>query len=84
MSTCTLCVVCCAPVAEGGHPLWRWAAAVQGCPGDALSFCLMVLLKFSLSPGLCASGPWSGIDEAGKWVAEILQYTAHCLGAVGS
>ena len=40
-----LCVVCCAPV-EGRHPLWRWAAAVQGCPRDALSLCLMVLPKF--------------------------------------
>ena len=63
----TLCAVCGAPVAKGHHFLRRWAAAAGGCPGDALPHCLMVLLKFSLSPGLCASGPWSGIDEASTW-----------------
>ena len=36
-----------------------------GCPGAALPLCLMVLLKFSLDPGLCAPGPWSSFDGAG-------------------
>ena len=36
-----------------------------GLPRDALPLCLMVLPKFSLGPGLGASGPWSGIDEVG-------------------
>ena len=79
-----LCVVCCAPVAEGRHPLWRRAAAVQGCPGDALLLCLMVVPKFSRSPGLCASRPRSGLDEASIWAAEMLLYTATLRRAVGS
>ena len=34
------------------------AATVHGCPGNALPLCLMVLPKFLLGPGLCASGRW--------------------------
>ena len=78
------CVVCCAPVAEGHHSAWRRAAAVLGCLGDVLPLCLMVLLKFSLGPDLCASGPCLGCDEAGTWAAEMLQFTATLRGAVGS
>ena len=51
VSECALCVVCCAPVAEGCQPLWGWAAAVQGCPRDTLPLCMMVRLKFSLGLG---------------------------------
>ena len=84
MSKRALCVVCGAPMAEGHHSLWCRAAAAQGCPGDALLLCLMVLLKFSLGPGLCASRPRSGFDEAGTWAAETLPYTATPCWAVGS
>ena len=57
MSKCAPSVVCCAPVAEGRHPLWCRAASVPGFPGDALPLCLMALLKVSLGPALGASGP---------------------------
>ena len=77
MSNRALCVVCCAPVAEGRVSLWRRAAAVQGCPGDALPLCLTVLPKFSLDPGLCATAPPWGTEEAGTWAAEIPQDTVH-------
>ena len=44
----------------------------------------MVLLKFSLGPGLCTSMPWPGIDGACTWAAEIFQYSATlCHWAVG-
>ena len=65
VSKCTLHVVCCAPVAEGRHPPSCRAGSVQGRPGDGLPLSLVVLRKFSLGLGLCASEPWSGIDEAG-------------------
>ena len=45
-------------------------------PGEALQFYLMPLPNLSLGPGLCASGPWLGVDAAGSWGAEILQYIA--------
>ena len=76
MSKRALCLVCCAPVAEGRHPLWCRAATIPGCPGDVLPLRLMVVPKFSLGPALGASGPWWDIDEAGTWVAETLQHIA--------
>ena len=77
VSKSALCVVCGTPVAEGRLSLRCSVAAV-------LPLHLMVQPKFSLDPGPCASGPWSGIDEAGTWAAEILQYTATLRRAVGS
>ena len=41
-----LCLVCCAPAMVGLGPRVG-AVLVQGCPGDALSFCLLVQLEFS-------------------------------------
>ena len=84
MSKRELCVVCGAPVAAGRHSLWCRAAAVQGCPRDALTLCLMVQPKFLLDLGLRASGPWSCNVEAGSGVPEILQYTNTLRRATGS
>ena len=75
-----LCVVCCVPVAEGHLSFWCWAAAVQGRPGDAPPLCLRVPPKFSLGPGPCASGPWSGGDDAGTCIAEVPCTLPHCSG----
>ena len=84
MSKHALCVVYCVPMAEGCHSLWCRVAAVEDCLGDTLPLCLMVQSKFLLGLGLCACGPWSGIDVAGTWAAKILQYTATLRWAVGS
>ena len=48
MSKRVLCVVCCAPVAEGRPSLWRWAlgGCCLGLPWGPLPLCLIVLLEF--------------------------------------
>ena len=54
------CVVWCGVVwcAEGAVTKWQW-------PGWS---CIRVMQAGSSRPGLCASGPLSGIDEAGGGV----------------
>ena len=41
------------------------STSVQGSPGDALPFCLLVQLKFSQGPRHCSSKPCSGLDGVG-------------------
>ena len=78
VSKCALCVVCGASVVEGRLPVWRRAAAVQGCPGR------LAALPDGATKVLAGPGPWAGIDEASTWAAKILQHTATLQWAAGS
>ena len=75
------CVWC---IVQGRYLLWCRAATVPGCPGDALPLCLMVLLKFSLGPTLCASGPGGALMRLALGQLRSFSPLPHCLGPMGS
>ena len=79
MSQLALCVVCCAPEAQGHHSLWRRTAAAMGYPGDTVLLCFVVLTVLARPRGL-----WLCIDEASTWAAKSLQYTATLQREAGS
>ena len=85
VSKCALCVVCCAPVAGGCHSLWRRAAAVQGCPGDILPLCLMVLPKFLLAHAFVPLDPGQAVMRPALGRLRYFCTLPHCVGqwAVG-
>ena len=71
------CVVCCAPVAEGRHPLSPSLALAAGLPRGRPAALFDGATEVLGGPcPRCLRALWWGIDEAGTWAAKILQHTA--------
>ena len=71
------CVVCCAPVAEGRHPLSPPLALAAGLPRGRPAALFDGATEVLGGPcPRCLRALWWGIDEAGTWAAKILQHTA--------